>query len=189
MNQNNNYKQILYVRASVDDVEKAEEVGFLSGNDEKMAVYYSPLHDSIDFIVRSKYKNSRKKGQELEDYISEKKQEFMNKYNIQFMTGLGMRGRTFPDSVVIIDEFQNNSQSSAQKMITRAGNNTKYILIGSQRQIDNAYITKYNNALSVVLDAAAKPSSTVRLHAINLRKVVRSKLTDWAESLFSKENL
>ena len=184
---NSPYKQIIYVRASVDDVEKVEEVGFLSGNDEKMAVYYNPLHDALDFIVRQKYKNTPKKGAELEKYLEEQRTELISRCNITAMTGLGMRGRTFPNAIVIIDEFQNNSQPSAQKMITRAGDNTKYILIGSQRQIDNAYITKYNNALSVVLDEAAKPQTDVTIHAVQLNKVVRSKLTDWAEKVFSKE--
>lgn len=185
--QNNLYKQIFYIRASVDDVEKAEEVGFLSGNDEKMAVYFHPLEDALDVIVRQKYKNNKRKGQEFEDFISEQKQNLVAKYNIQKLTGLGMRGRTFHDAILIFDEFQNNSQPSAQKMLTRVGANTKCIIIGSQKQIDNPYITKYNNALSVILDEASKPTDEIRVHGITLHKVVRSKLTDWAETIFSKE--
>ena len=98
-----------------------------------------------------------------------------------------MRGRTFPDSIVIIDEVQNNSRPSLQKMITRSGNNTKYILIGSQRQIDNPYITKYNNGLSVILDEASKPQDKISINAVELKNVIRSRLADWAESIFSKD--
>lgn len=184
---NSPYNQIIYVRASVDDVEKVEEVGFLSGNDEKFAVYFHPLYDAIDFIVRKKYKNCNKKGDELEKYLAEQRDELIARCHIQAMTGLGMRGRTFPNSIIIIDEFQNNSQPSAQKMITRSGTNTKYILIGSQRQIDNPYITKYNNGLSVILDEASKPQEDIVMHAVCLKNVIRSKLADWAERIFSKD--
>ena len=184
---NSPYNQIIYVRASVDDVEKVEEVGFLSGNDEKMAVYFHPLHDALDFIVRKKYKNCNKKGDDLEKYLAEQRDELIARCNIQAMTGLGMRGRTFPHAIIIIDEFQNNSQPSAQKMITRSGTDSKYILIGSQRQIDNPYITKYNNGLSVILDEASRPQEDIVMHAVCLKNVIRSKLADWAERIFSKD--
>ena len=181
------YKSIKYVRASVDDVEKSEEVGFLSGNDEKMAVYFHPFHDALDRIVRTKYKNTPKKGADREAYFAEMKLELIAKYNIELLTGLGMRGRTLDNSVLVIDEFQNNSQPSGQKMITRSGTDTKVILVGSQRQIDNTYITKYNNALAVVLEEAAKEQSDVQIHAVQLHKVIRSRITDWAEKVFTKE--
>jgi len=184
---NTPYTKLVYVRASVDDVEKAEEVGFLSGNKEKMDVYFHPFYDTLDFIIRKKYKNCNKKGEELEQYLEEQKQEFMTKYNVELLTGLGMRGRTFPDSIVIIDEVQNNSRPSLQKMMTRSGNSTKYILIGSQRQIDNPYITKYNNGLSVILDEASRPQEKISIHAVELKNVIRSRLADWAESVFSKD--
>ena len=185
---NSPYNQIIYVRASVDDVEKVEEVGFLSGNDEKFAVYFHPLYDAIDFIIRKKYKNCNKKGDDLEKYLAEQREELIERCNIQPMTGLGMRGRTFPHAIIIIDEFQNNSQPSAQKMITRSGTDSKYILIGSQRQIDNPYITKYNNALSVILNESSKPQTGIVMHAVCLKNVIRSKLADWAERIFSKDN-
>lgn len=72
-------------------------------------------------------------------------------------------------------------------MITRSGTDSKYILIGSQRQIDNPYITKYN-ALSVILNESSKPQTGIVMHAVCLKNVIRSKLADWAERIFSKDN-
>ncbi|MGD8305289.1 MAG: PhoH family protein [Ignavibacteria bacterium] len=180
------YGSITYIRASVDDVPKEEEVGFLSGNDEKMAVYLHPVHDTLDFLVRSRYKDSKRKGKEYEDFIESAIDEMKIKYNITAMTGLGMRGRTFSNTIAIIDEAQNMSKSSLQKVLTRFGKDCKIIIVGSNRQIDNPYVTKYTNGLSVILDACTKPQEKIQLHAVPLTKVVRSDIAEFAEKVFSK---
>lgn len=180
------YSSITYIRASVDDVDKAEEIGFLSGNDEKVQVYLHPLEDTIDFLVRSNYKDSKLKAQDYEDMIAEKVAEYKSKYRIEGMIGLGLRGRTFTNTVAIIDECQNMSKASLQKVLTRFGKDCKVILIGSNRQIDNAYITKYTNGLSTVLAACKEEDPRIKLHAVPLTKVLRSDIAEWAEHIFSK---
>ena len=180
------YGGITYIRASVDDVDKAEEIGFLSGNDEKMAVYLHPVHDSLDFIARNRYKDSKHKGKEYEEFIEKQIEEMEEKYNIQSMIGLGMRGRTFTNTIAIIDEAQNMSKISLQKVLTRFGKNCKIILIGSNKQIDNPYITKYTNGLSILLDACTNDYDNIRLHAVPLNKVLRSNIAEFAENVFSK---
>ncbi len=117
--------------------------------------------------------------------IAEKRDEYITKYRINGIIGLGLRGRTFSDTVVIIDEAQNMSKGSLQKVLTRFGQNCKIIIIGSNKQIDNAYVTKYTNGLAVVLDACTKADSNVRLHAVPLNKVLRSNVAEWAENIFS----
>lgn len=186
INRNNPYESIIYIRASINDVEQVEEVGFLPGLEEKFAVYYHPIKDAIEHIARKKFSASKLKGAELETAINEEVVAIIAKYRIQFMTGLGMRGRTFTNCIAIIDEVQGQSNASLQKMLTRFGSGCKVIIIGSQRQIDNPYVTKFNNGLSVLMDAAAKPQSLINIFAINLHKVVRSKMAEWAEKLFSK---
>lgn len=185
--QNNQFESITYVRASVDDLEQIEQIGFLPGSaEEKNQVYLHPLYDTLDFIARTRFTNSKLKGEEYEKFIASKVEEVQSYYNIQAMTGLGMRGRTFNSTIAIIDEVQNQSQASLQKMLTRFGKNCKIIVIGSNRQIDNAYITKYNNGLSVLLDQATKLQSTIRIHAVPLTKIVRSPMAEWAENIFSQ---
>jgi len=178
------YEAILYIRASVDDVDKAEEIGFLSGNDEKIAVYLHPLEDTLDFMARRRLKDSKLKGAELEAKVEETIDRIRKQCNIQSMIGLGMRGRTFNNVVAIIDESQNMSKASLQKILTRFGKDCKIILIGSNNQIDNPYLTKYTNGLSIILDACTKSHDAVRLHAVSLGKVVRGHIAEFAENLF-----
>jgi PhoH-like ATPase len=181
------YDGILYIRASVDDVEDVEAVGFLPGLEEKFAVYLHPLEDTLQFIVRNRYKESKLKGADYEAMIETEILELKTKCNIEAMTGLGMRGRTFSNMYIIIDEVQNQSKSSLQKMLTRVGKNCKVVLIGSLRQIDNKYITKFTSGLATILDAARSSHDVIKMHAITLHKVVRSPMAEWAEKLFSKK--
>ena len=187
---NTPYESILYIRNTVDDVgEKDEEIGFLSGNDEKIKGYLYPFYDTIETIARNKLKSSKLKGAELQEKVEEESYNLINKYNMQALTAMHMRGRTFNNAVVIIDEAQNMSQATMVKLLTRMGKNTKIIIIGSLNQIDSKYLSKYTSALSVLLDSCAyDPDSTVNAVGIPLHKVVRGPITEWAESLFSKTN-
>lgn len=186
INRNNSYESILYIRASINDVPNEEEVGFLPGLEEKFSVYYHPIKDALEHIARKKLSASKLKGEDLEDAIVEEIDKLIAKHRIQCMTGLGMRGRTFTNCIAIIDEVQGQSKASLQKMLTRFGKGCKVIIVGSQRQIDNKFLTKFNNGLSVLLDDCATESHLIKKFAINLRKVVRSPLAEWAEHLFSK---
>jgi len=184
------YENIYYIRNSVDDVEKAEEQGFRKGGDtEKNGIFFLPLEDSLDFIVRNKYSNSKLKAEDLEAKILSEKEAYMKKYNIIPLTALGLRGRTLrANSIVIFEEIQNASSSSFQKMLTRVGKNSMIICIGSQNQIDNPYLTKYNNGLSVLLDACSKEYDTeVNLYGVTLHKVARSPVSEFAEKLFTNK--
>ena len=180
------YSSILYIRGTINDVStEDEEVGFLSGNEEKMAIYLHALYDSLDFIIRKRLSNTKLKGKELEERISDETQKLTEQCDIQAMVPLGMRGRTFHDSILIIDEATSLPPATMQKILTRVGKNSKVIIIGSQNQIDSKFLTKFNNGMSLVLDAATKPSGDVKVHAINLYRVARSPICEWAESVFS----
>lgn len=182
-----NYNSIFYIRSSVDDVTDEEAVGFLSGNTEKFAVYLHPIYDVVDTIVRNRHKSSKLKGREFDAMIEEHSQRIIKDYDIRPMTTLGMRGRTFNNCIAIIDEIQNFTPASLNKVLTRFGKNCKIILIGSLRQIDSKYVTKYTSGLSVILNDSAKDvKRPINLHVVPLPKVVRSPLTEYSESLFTK---
>lgn len=183
------YGSITYIRASVDDVDQAEEIGFLSGNDEKLAVYLHPVQDTLDFIIRGRHKESKLKGKEFEEFISHQIEKLTEECNISSMIGLGLRGRTFTNTVAIIDEAQNMSKSSLQKVLTRFGKDCKIIVIGSNKQIDNRYITKYTNGLSILMDACRKEHDNIKLHAVPLTKVLRSNIAEFAEDVFSNSKV
>lgn len=182
----NHYKGILYIRSSVNDVDPVEEVGFLPGLSEKFAVYLHPLEDTLDFIARSNYRKSKFKGAQLEEKVAEYIETLREKANIQAMTTLGMRGRTFSNLYVIIDEAQNLSPQQMQKILTRIGPNCKLVILGSNNQIDNKYTTRHTNGLGVLLDAARRSNDYVTIAAVDLHKIVRSPMAEFAERLFSK---
>jgi len=184
--QNNKYDGIIYMRNSVTDVEINEEIGFLPGSeDEKTRQFLHPVWDTLDYIARNRHQNSSMKPQEYEEMIEGKVRELADAYNIETMTTIGVRGRTFTNKIWIVDEIQNISKSQLQKLLTRVGKNCMVILTGSMKQIDNPYITKYNNGLSVVLNAC-REEQQIDVYATTLDKVVRSEMSEWAEKLFSK---
>lgn len=182
---NSPYTGILYIRISIDDIGTEDEaIGFLKGSlEEKNSIYFTPLVDVLGMIAKNRLKNRNLKGVELEDAIADTVELIKLDCNITAMTGLGLRGRTFENSVVIIDEIQNASKQSLRKILTRFGKDCKIILIGSNLQIDSKYVTKYTNGLSVLLEAATEPQS-IDMHVVQLDKVVRSDFAEFAEKLF-----
>ena len=182
------YTSIMYVRVSVNDVEAVEEVGFLPGTaEEKNAVYFHPLYDSLDYIARNRVKGNNLKKHEMDEKVAEITEKIIKDCSISTTTGLGMRGRTFNDTVFIFDESGNASKPSMQKMLTRIGKNCKVIIIGSNNQIDNPNMTKYTNGLSVLLkDCATEIGNGINKHVVPLQKVVRSDFAEYAERLFTK---
>lgn len=185
------YSSIIYVRSSINDVEAVEEVGFLPGDaSEKNAVYFHPLYDSIDYIARSRFRDPKAGkvvGVDFEEKIEATVEKIIKDCHITPMTGLGMRGRTFKDTVFIYDEVQNASKPSLQKTLTRVGKNCKVILIGSNNQIDNPNMTKFTNGLSVILNDCATNVGVVNKHVVPLQRVVRSNFAEYAENLFSEK--
>ena len=186
---NSPYDSITYIRNSVDDIgSKDEEIGFLSGNEEKLNVYLHPLQDSLDTIIRTKYTNSKLKGAELEEYLAEQRSKLISDCRIQGMIAIGTRGRTFTNSIIIIDEAQNISKATMVKLLTRVGKNCKVIITGSLRQIDSAYINRHTSGITTLLDACTTHHEDVNICAVPLTKVVRGKITAFAERIFSKSS-
>jgi PhoH-like ATPase len=181
------YSRIVYIRNSIESLDKGEEVGFLSGNSEKFAIYNHPLYDSLDFILREKSRvsNSNRKGvnKESEAKISEERMgEIIEQYGIETMWVGELRGRTIHDAFVIIDEAQNISDKTMKTILTRVADDCKVVIIGSLRQIDNIYLNKHTSSLTRLLSKMDKKFDTVNVYAVELNKVVRGKITEWAES-------
>ena len=184
---NSPYEGIIYIRNSVDDLGSPDEaIGFLSGNDDKLAVYLHPYHDTLHTIAE-RHLRGKYKGQDLLDKIAEQVENYVSKYNISAMITLGLRGRTFENSIIIIDEAQNISTATMQKILSRVGKNSKVIVIGSNRQIDSKFLTRFNNGLSVLLNATSRTDLPVKLNATTLERVVRGRITEFAEQVFSKQ--
>jgi len=173
------FDKIVYIRNSIESTDKGEDVGYLSGNEDKFMVYNFPLYDTLDFIVRRK----KLKKKDTEKDIENKIEEMIGKYNIETMWVGSIRGRTITNAFVIIDEVQNFSRKSLKTVLSRLDDNSKAVCIGSNMQIDNPYVNKYTNGLSLLLDQMTVENKEVNVAAYSLKEVVRGKITEWAEKV------
>ncbi len=185
------YQRVIYIRNSIESLDRGEDVGYLPGLEEKFKIYNHPLMDSLDYIVRTEYKKKKasKKGyKELEDEdVQIRVDEVIKKYSIETMWVGEMRGRTLSNAIVIIDEAQNMSNKTMQMVLSRVDSSCKVIILGSNKQIDNFYVNKHTNALTTLLNSTKNKTEYVNVFAIKLKKVLRGPITEWAESLFTKK--
>ena len=156
------YKRIVITR-SLQPV--GRDIGFLPGGvEEKMDPWLAPIFDN----VRHAFKDTT--------YF----QAMMQKGQIEVAPLSFIRGRTFPDSFVLVDESQNASIHELKTIVTRVGENSKIVLLGDTDQIDTPYITKKSNGLSIV----SEKFKNSPLHAhIHLPKGQRSNLATEASRL------
>ena len=110
------YKRIIYIRNSIESLDKGEDVGYLAGNEEKFAIYNHPLMDNLKYIARTELKkrnsnaSAAQKEKEDEEAINEKVQKYMKEYCIETMWVGELRGRTIADAIVIVDECLHKDQ-------------------------------------------------------------------------------
>ena len=178
------YEKIVYVRNSIESVDKGADVGYLAGNDEKFRIYNMALYDTLEFIAKKKLK--KKENTEMQMAIESKIDELMEKYHIEKLWPGEARGRTLSNAIVILDEWQNSSNNTTQLIMSRLDNNCKAIVIGSNRQIDNMYLNRYNNGLTSLLKETKKEETGLPLFAIELDKSVRGKFSHFADEVFGK---
>ncbi len=178
------YEKIVYVRNSIESLDKGAEVGFLAGNDEKFRIYNMALYDTLEYIAKKRLK--RREHRDKEESIHSKVDELMARYNIELLWPGEARGRTLSDAVVIMDEWQNASEKTTQLILSRLDESCMAIVIGSNRQIDNLYLNRYNNGLTTLLKQTRYVHEEVHLFAIELEKAVRGKFAEFAEALFEK---
>jgi PhoH-like ATPase len=91
-----------------------------------------------------------------------------------------MRGRTFLEKYIIIDEAQNLTSKQMKTLITRAGPGTKVVCLGNIAQIDTPYLTETNSGLTYVVDKFQKWEHSGH---ITLVRGERSRLADYASEV------
>ncbi len=187
-----NKQKVIYIRNSIESLDKGEDVGYLPGLEEKFAIYNHPLMDSLDYMIRSEHKkrknNKKVPFEDLEDKeVQERVELLIQNYSIETMWVGEMRGRTLSNAFVIIDEAQNMSNKTMQMVLSRIDSSCKVVVLGSNKQIDNFFVNKHTNALTTLLKSTKIESSLVNIFAIKLKKVLRGPITEWAESIFTKK--
>jgi len=88
-----------------------------------------------------------------------------------------MRGRTFVNKFIIIDEAQNLTPKQMKTLITRAGPGTKMVCLGNLAQIDTPYLTETTSGLTYVVDRSKRWDHSAH---VTLQKGERSRLAEWA---------
>lgn len=126
-----------------------KDIGFLPGDmKEKMSPWLSPVIDN--------FRHAFKDVTYFEAMVA--------KGNIEVAPLPYIRGRTFSDCIIIVDEAQNATVHELKTVITRTGNNSKIVLLGDTDQIDTPYIDKRSNGLSIVSEKLSSSSLTASIH-------------------------
>lgn len=151
------YSEIIMTRVTVPI---GEDIGFLPGTEgDKMAPWMGALEDNLDVLIDSTKdkENTRKENGQFKDtHLSPEWTRSVTRdlidTHIKVKSLNFMRGRTFLNKFVIIDEAQNLTPKQMKALITRAGPGTKIVCLGNLTQIDTPYLTEGSSGLAYVVD-------------------------------------
>jgi PhoH-like ATPase len=159
------YNEIIVTRATVSI---GEDIGYLPGTEEeKMTPWMGALTDNLEVLTQPHEGGEWGRAATNDLLASRVKVRALN----------FMRGRTFLNRFVIIDEAQNITPKQMKALITRAGPGTKMVCLGNVEQIDTPYLTETTSGLTFAVDRFKNWD-----HAghITLRRGERSRLADYA---------
>ena len=163
------YREIVVTRETVP---LGEDIGFLPGTEEeKMTPWMGALEDNLDVL--------NKPDEEAGEWGRAATQDLVRS-RIKVKSLNFMRGRTFINKFLIIDEAQNLTSKQMKTLITRAGPGTKVVCLGNIAQIDTPYLTEGSSGLTYVVDRfKGWPHSG----HITLARGERSRLADHAAGI------
>jgi PhoH-like ATPase len=160
----NRYREIVMTRVTVP---VGEDIGFLPGTEEeKMTPWMGALMDNLEVLTQS---DGGDWGRAATDDLLRSR---IRIHSLNFM-----RGRTFLNKYIILDEAQNLTAKQMKTLITRAGPGTKIVCLGNVAQIDTPYLTETTSGLTYAVDRFKEwPHSG----HITLMRGERSRLADFA---------
>ena len=160
------YSEIIMTRVTVP---VGEDIGFLPGTEEeKMTPWMGALEDNLDVLNKSDSDGGEWGRAATHDLIRSR----IKVKSLNFM-----RGRTFINKFLIIDEAQNLTPKQMKTLITRAGPGTKVVCLGNIAQIDTPYLTEGSSGMTFVVDRfKGWPHSG----HVTLQRGERSRLADHA---------
>jgi len=160
------YSEIIMTRVTVP---VGEDIGFLPGSEEeKMGPWMGALEDNLDVLNKTD-ENAGDWGRAAASDL------IRNRIRIKSLNF--MRGRTFLNKFLIIDEAQNLTPKQMKTLITRAGPGTKVICLGNIAQIDTPYLTEGSSGLTYVVD---RFKGWPHAGHVTLQRGERSRLADHA---------
>jgi PhoH-like ATPase len=163
------YTEIIVTRATVS---VGEDIGFLPGTEEeKMGPWMGALDDNLEVLGKTDT-NAGEWGRAATNELIRSK--------IKIKSLNFMRGRTFLNKFVIIDEAQNLTPKQMKTLITRAGPGTKIVCMGNIAQIDTPYLTEGSSGLTFAVD---RFKGWPHGGHITLARGERSRLADFASEV------
>ena len=163
------YSEIIVTRVTVP---VGEDIGFLPGNEEeKMGPWMGALDDNLEVLARGDSSSGEWGRAATNDLVRSK---------IKIKSLNFMRGRTFLNKFVIIDEAQNLTPKQMKTLITRAGPGTKIVCLGNLAQIDTPYLTEGSSGLTFAVDRFKGWGHSGH---ITLARGERSRLADFASEV------
>lgn len=159
------YREIVMTRATVP---VGEDIGFLPGTEEeKMTPWMGALMDNLEVLTQSQVGGEWGRAA-TNDLVQ---------HRIKIGSLNFMRGRTFLNRFLIIDEAQNLTPKQMRTLITRAGHGTKVVCLGNLAQIDTPYLSETTSGLTYVVD---RFKDWAHSGHITLKRGERSRLADFA---------
>ena len=162
------YREIIITRVTIP---VGEDIGYLPGTEEeKMAPWMGALLDNLEVLTSTENSN---------DWAREATADLINK-RIKLRSLNFMRGRTFINRYIIIDEAQNLTSKQMKTLLTRAGPGSKVICLGNIAQIDTPYLTETTSGLTYVVD---RFKGWQHSGHVTLKRGERSRLADYASDI------
>lgn len=159
------YREIIITRVTVP---VGEDIGFLPGTEEeKMAPWMGALLDNLEVLTNHEDNN---------EWARAATADLLNK-RIKIRSMNFMRGRTFLNRYIIVDEAQNLTSKQMKTLISRVGPDSKMVCLGNIAQIDTPYLTETTSGLTYVVD---RSKTWAHSGHITLRRGERSRLADFA---------
>jgi PhoH-like ATPase len=163
------YSEIIVTRVTVP---VGEDIGFLPGSEEeKMGPWMGALDDNLEVLARSDASAGEWGRAATNDLVRSK---------IKIKSLNFMRGRTFLNKYVLIDEAQNLTPKQMKTLITRAGPGTKIVCLGNLAQIDTPYLTEGSSGLTYAVD---RFKGWPHGGHVTLARGERSRLADYASEV------
>lgn len=145
------------------------DIGYLPGDvKEKLSPWMQPIYDNLDIISLAFEKS-------IADLKRKKRDKISLDDIVQIEALTFIRGRSLPDSFIIIDEAQNLRPLDVKTIVTRAGEGTKIVFTGDLEQIDTPYLDATSSGIAYLVDRFIEESNFCYL---NLKTTVRSKLAE-----------
>ncbi|HVN43495.1 MAG TPA: PhoH family protein [Steroidobacteraceae bacterium] len=161
----NRFNEIIMTRVTIP---LGEDIGFLPGTEEeKMEPWMGALMDNLEVLTHSQEGGSWGRAA-TNDLLR-------NRIKIRSLNF--MRGRTFLNRYLILDEAQNLTPKQMKALVTRAGPGTKLVCLGNIAQIDSPYLSETTSGLTYVVN---RFRGWRHYGHITLTRGERSRLADFA---------